>query len=217
MILDENLLSSFEQYLKNKNRKKDSVSRNLQAVREFIRVLDIKNTDEISLILIEKYKTYLSKKKTPKTSIYYGKDEFLNIRTIAGKVQCLKNFLKFINCIFDTGLEYNRISSPKFKSTPMDFLEEYEVKDLLKFIDSSEKYDINKARSKLLITMGYTSGMRLGEMLSLTVDQVLASDHFKITGKGNVDRLVFITENTRKLLLKYLDLRSKPIPRTGNI
>ena len=99
----------------------------------------------------------------------------------------------------------------------MDFIEEYEVKDLLKFVDYSEKYDINKARSKLLITMGYTSGMRLGEMLALTVDQVLASDHFRITGKGNVDRLVFITENTRKLLLKYLDLRSKPIPRTGNI
>ena len=71
MILDENLLTTFEQYLQNKNRKKDSVSRNLQALREFTKVLEIKNTDEISLVSIENYKTYLSQKKTPKTSIYY--------------------------------------------------------------------------------------------------------------------------------------------------
>lgn len=217
MILDENLLTTFEQYLKNKNRKKDTVSRNLQAVREFISVTKVVDVDLISLIKIEHYKTYLSNKKTPKTSIYYGKEECLNMRTIAQKVQCIKNFLKFTNTIFDTGLAYNLVASPKFKSTPMDFLEEYEVKDLLKFVDYSEKYEINKARSKLLITMGYTSGMRLGEMLALTVDQVLASDHFMITGKGDVDRLVFITENTRRLLLRYLEFRSQPIPRTGNI
>jgi integrase/recombinase XerD len=83
----------------------------------------------------------------------------------------------------------------------------------MNFIGSYEKYRINALRSQLLINIGYTSGLRLSEMLGLTVQQVKAGE-CRITGKGNKTRWVFFTTSSNRLLDEYLEERAKPIPRT---
>ena len=217
MKITDKLIANYEQYMKNKNRKQTTIDHNLCALHGYIQFMKPQGTNSITLKTIEAYKTLLSNTVTPKTSIYFGQSECLSPRTIAQKIQAIKNFVKYLNMIYNTGIAYSTIASPKCKSKPMDFLEEEEIQQFIKHIDQVEKYDINKLRSKLLVTMGYTTGMRLSEMLSLQVEQCLYNDHFTITGKGDIDRLVFITEETRALLIKYLQERQKPIPRTGYV
>jgi site-specific recombinase XerD len=127
-------------------------------------------------------------------------------------VQNVKNFVKFLNMIYETWINYNLIASPKFHCQHMDFLEEYEVKLLLDYVWKTEKYDINRLRSQLLIQLWYTTWMRLSEMLNLEVEQ-FENDHFNIIWKWDIERTVFITENTKNLLYQYLDVREQPLPR----
>ncbi len=54
----------------------------------------------------------------------------------------------------------------------INFLEEEEVQQLLQVAEETEKTPIGKQRSKLLITLGYTTGLRLAEILSLQVDDI---------------------------------------------
>lgn len=217
MKITDKLIANYEQYMKNKNRVQSTIDHNLCALQGYIKHMRPKTTNDITLATIEAYKTFLGKCKTPKESIYYGKYEYLSPRTVAGKIQAIKNFVKYLNTIYNTGLDYNKIASPKVKSPTIDFLEEEEIQQFIKHIDQVEPYEINRLRGKLLVTMGYTTGMRLSEMLGLTLEQCLNSDHFTIIGKGGISRLVFITEQTKELLLKYLKERQKPIPWTGYI
>ena len=96
------------------------------------------------------------------------------------------------------------VEMPKAKSIPMDYFEEREVKKILQKVEFSEKYEINKLRMELLIEMWYTTGMRLNEMLNLSVDKCINLDKFVIRWKGDKDRLVFITDRIKLLLLQYL-------------
>jgi integrase/recombinase XerD len=68
-------------------------------------------------------------------------------------------------------------------------------------------------RMQLLINIGYTSWMRLSEMLGLTIDEI-KNREVRIIWKGNKPRRVFFTPSTLFLLDSYVEERSKPIPRT---
>lgn len=208
----EDLVNEFEQYLRNKKQKEKSIERQISYLNKFIKHEHIHSVEQITFYSIERYKTYLSKKKTPKQSIYYKKNKVLTGTTIALRIQAIKNFLKWTNYYYDKWINFALIPSPKHKSIPMDYLEEKEIKQLLKHIDHVEKYKINKLRSKLLITIGYTTGMRLDEMLNLKICQ-FDKNYFSITWKGAKDRLVFITPHTKKLLDQYIKVRNQKIPR----
>lgn len=212
MIIDQNLVNQFEQYMTNKNRKQNTINKNISSLQQFIKVFDVKTDEDITLKSIEDYKTFLLKQPTPKTSIYYKTQNTLCTRTVAQKVQNVKNFVKFLNMIYETWINYNLIASPKFHCHHMDFLEEYEIKLLLDYVWQVEKYDINRLRSQLLIQLWYTTWMRLSEMLNLEVEQ-FENDHFNIIWKWDIERTVFITENTKNLLYQYLDVREQPLPR----
>lgn len=52
----------------------------------------------------------------------------------------------------------------------------------MKLIDRDDDYRINKLRFKLIVLIGFTSGLRLFEILKLRVKDVM-SDAYLISGK----------------------------------
>lgn len=68
------------------------------------------------------------------------------------------------------------------KSKRMDFFEWAELGEIMEMIDQEKDYPINKLRFKLVCLIGATSGLRLFEILSLRVRNVM-SGAFNITGK----------------------------------
>ena len=59
--------------------------------------------------------------------------------------------------MYDTGLTYYKIESPRAKNPPIDYLTKEEISHLISHIRRVEIYDINRARSELLILLVFTS------------------------------------------------------------
>ncbi len=54
----------------------------------------------------------------------------------------------------------------------------------------------------------YMTGLRVSELCSLTRDIDIRADEFSIRGKGDKVRVVFLSENAKKIIKKYLDKRT---------
>lgn len=66
------------------------------------------------------------------------------------------------------------------KSKRMDFFDLAELEHIMDLIDADDDYPINKLRFKLVCLIGATTGLRLFEILSLKVSDVM-SGAFLIT------------------------------------
>ena len=184
----------------------------LEFLKHEIQVITVE-LEEITLVRIEEWKTTLNKTLTPKTSIYYMKRTTISQSTIQSKLTAIKSFMKYMNYFYGKGIDYRKIETKRIKSEYIECLTEEEFNIFQSFIGDYEKYRINALRMQLLCNIGYTSGLRLSEMLNLKVDEVRAGES-RILGKGHKTRWVFFTNSTEELLSEYLEERRKPIPRT---
>lgn len=202
-------------FYKNKNYSRRSLEIlrwNLEKFDEFMRdTTGEYQLSDITYKILEEYKTKLSKTKINKHSIYYWKRKFIHPKTVQMRVQSVKNFLKFMNFIYGEGIDYRNIEIPRIREQHINFLEESEVEQLLEVVEKEEKTEIWKQRSKLLITIGYTTGLRLAEILNLTVDEI-EEGQARIIGKGNKERLVFFLPKIQDELSEYLEALQNPLP-----
>ncbi len=188
-------------------------------LKTFINYRRLKNkgkiikSEDLTLIEIEERKTYLSKIKTPRNSIYYTVRPTISQSTIQGKIVAIKCFLKYLNYYYDTWIDYRKIETKKIKSDYIECITENEFKLFMNFIWDYEQYKINWLRSQLLCNIGYTSWLRLSEMLNLKINDIRKKE-IRITWKWNKTRRVFFTDSTEELLENYIEEREKPIPRT---
>jgi len=171
------------------------------------------DSENIGLNQIENRKTTLNRTLTPKTSIYYMVKPTISQATIQTKLTAIKSFMKYLNYFYNEGIDYRKIETKRIKSDYIEYLTEEEFHTFQDFIGDYEKYRINALRMQLLCNIGYTSGLRLSEMLNLTVNEVKAWES-RIIWKGHKARRVFFTDSTEVLLNEYLEERRKPIPRT---
>ncbi len=207
-------------FYKNKNYSSRSLyilRSNLEKFDKFMRgIVGEYQISNITYKILEDYKTQLSETPIPKQSIYYGKRKFLSPKTIQMRIQSVKNFLRFMNFIYWAGIDYRNIEIPRIKDMHINFLEEEEVQQLLQVAEETEKTPIGKQRSKLLITLGYTTGLRLAEILSLQVDDVRKGQAI-IKGKWSKERITFFIPKVQEILENYLKTLKKPSPQTGKI
>lgn len=212
----DNFLSNREFSEKTKNNYKSDLKLFLNRLKldTWKTVGDYVSENEITLREIEKRTSYLKKIPTPKTSIYYTIRPTLSPATIQWKRVAIKSFLKFLNLMYETGLDYHMIETKKVKSDYIQCLTEEEFRLLENFIGQYEHYKINALRMQLLCNIGYTSWLRLSEMLNLRVEDVEKWEA-RIIGKWNKARRIFFTPSSQELLEEYLSERGKPLPRTG--
>lgn len=219
MIITNELLWEWKQFLNNREYSCSTIDNYFSDMKIFLKYLMLKtkgNTvdcEDITLKEIESRTSYLKTISTPKNSIYYTVKPTLSNSTIQSKRTSIKNFLKFLNLIYDNGIDYRRVELKKCKSDYVESITQTEFELFMNFIGDYEKYRINALRSQLLVNIWYTSWMRLSEMLSLRINDIMKWET-RITGKGNKTRWVFFTPSTEKLLENYIAEREKPIPRT---
>lgn len=219
MQINNELLFNRKERLLNKEYSVNTLNNYSTDVKLFLNFLRTKTKGytvdvwEITLGEIERWKTYLRELPTPKNSIYYTIKPTVSQSTIQSKITAIKSLLKYLNLFYDEWIDYRKIETKRIKSDYIDYITEKEFEIFFNFINDYEKYKINALRSQLLVNIGYTSGMRLSEMLGLTVADIKKKE-IRIVGKGNKPRRVFFTSSTEELLENYLKEREKPIPRT---
>lgn len=97
----------------------------------------------------------------------------------------------------------NQILSPKIKKSLPKYLEAPEVETLLQAINGAFWI-----RDVAIILMMTSSGLRVSEIVALNLVDVY-EDSVRVLGKGNKERIVYLSERTQEGLKDYLSIRGE--------
>lgn len=120
------------------------------------------------------------------------------INTIRNYVTRLRVVCDYLALLGVPCIKTALIPIPKREATIPAFLTAQEV---TKMIDRA--YNL---RNALVISLFYSSGIRISELISLNRGQIV-DRRFTVIGKGNKPRLCFIDERTEQLMDEYLATR----------
>lgn len=128
-------------------------------------------------------------------------------RTISRKISTLKSFYKFLNRkkLYIENPSRNLVF-PKLGRNLPTVLEETSLTGLLNSDTFSN--DIWGVRDKAIIELLYSSGIRLNELINLTIDKV-DMDNFtiRVKGKGRKERIIPVGPVAIGVIAEYLDKR----------
>lgn len=149
-----------------------------------IRFLGDKDVEDITFENVRLWKTHLEKTRSQET-----------VRNYIIKLRVVLNYLKRIG--YDV-LDPETIPVPQRVVRPPTCISSQEVSQLINATPN--------IRCKLIISLLYSSGIRVSELCSLNRNQ-LKNNRFTVTGKGGKSRLCFYDARTARLLDVYLKTR----------
>lgn len=162
---------------------------------------------------VQQYINFLSRKKIAlqharpedlKAYLKLLKQEKLSARSMARKISSLKVFYQYAHekkTLPDIAQE---LISPRITKTLPKFLTEDEVKNLL-IVAGNDRTALGE-RNRLLLHLLYASGMRISELIAITLSQLHQDTGFiAIEGKGNKQRMVPLPQGTWEQIRAYLE------------
>ncbi len=130
-----------------------------------------------------------------------------NVTTRARKASAIRGFFKYIsdkmNYIDKNPVSQLQVASPK-KNLPK-YLTLEESRKLLASVDGE-----NKIRDFCILTLFLNCGLRLAELVSLNIGDIIFSEEkMLVTGKGNKQRMVYLNKACIDALKDYLAVRPR--------
>lgn len=130
-------------------------------------------------------------------------------KTVSRKTQnyymiALRVFLKYLTRKKITSMSAEEIDLAKVPERHIDLISPGELTRLL---NASPGDDIKSLRDKAILELLFSTGLRVSELCSLTSDIDFTQGEFSIRGKGGKIRVVFISDEARATLKKYLSKR----------
>lgn len=127
-------------------------------------------------------------------------------QTLSKKTQnyyliALRAFLKYLARENIKSMAPERIELAKINERSLDLITHQELKRLLESPSGSELKDL---RDKAILELLFSTGLRVSELCSLTSDIDLTSEELSIRGKGGKVRVVFISDEAKNAVKKYL-------------
>ena len=162
--------------------------------QRLIRVLGDKRIEKLTMDDVYKWAEAISKMRMPD-----GTERQRATNTMRNDLIRLKMVLKYMRLLGHNCLEPELIPIPKREDVRRPFLTEYEVTNMI-----NQSYSL---RNKFVISLLYSSGIRLSEMISLNRDSI-QDRQFTVVGKGKKARLCFIDQRTEKIMKEYLASRN---------
>lgn len=117
----------------------------------------------------------------------------------------LRAFLKYLAKRNVSSLSPEHIELAKIGERPLDLITSEELRRL---IGAPKSDDIRALRDKAILELLFSTGLRVSELCSLTRDINLKEDSLSIRGKGDKIRVVFVSDDARSAVKKYLDKRT---------
>lgn len=153
--------------------------------------------DKGMLRVFKKYLQYLKREKNVSQNYIY-------LVTVV-----IKKFFEFAEIPI-----YDEIKAPKRTKSLPKSLNEQEVYDLIHAKDNeydpkkSNPQNITRLRNKLILTLLYSTGLRVSELTKLKITTIDEKERtIRVRGKGDKDRIVIFDEDTLDLIHEYLDKR----------
>lgn len=134
---------------------------------------------------------------------YLYNDENEKATSISRKISSIRSFYRFLANHNIENYSFHLLKLPKKGKRLPKYLEYNEIEELFEIPDLTTPLG---ERNALILEMLYASGMRVGELVSIKVNDINHSGKtIKILGKGNKERIVYYNKITEKRLKLYLE------------
>jgi len=204
-----NLQQAKRQYLEyleiEKNRSQKTVENYDHYLSRFVgfvaeklgKTLDKISTKQIEQELVRQYRLYLN--RLPST------DGNLKKITQNYYIIALRGFLKYLAKVGEPSLTAEQVELGKAPAHEIDIIS---YDDLERLLASVKGDSVMHLRDKAILETLFSTGLRVSELCHLNRDSInLNRGEFSVKGKGDKIRLVFLSDNSREILKKYLDKR----------
>lgn len=172
-------------------------------LERFVEFSDDVTVDKITSELVRKYRLWLNR------YVNYNDDE-LSTRTQGYHLIALRGFLKYLSSRDIDSLSADKIVLPKMVRRQVTFLSTEEVYRLLDSIDTDSEAGL---RDRAIVELLFSSGLRVSELVGLNRDHINTKRReFTVRGKGQKDRLVFISQRAADIIDQYLAMRIDNLP-----
>lgn len=153
------------------------------------------------LSCINRFKNYYKRKDLEKLNeddiLEYLKKNFINIGCSAATINVNRAAIKYYYLV-NFNKEFSNVLLPQAK-IPSRFPKIISKQDFIKMFNS--EFNL---KHKIWIMLAYGSGLRISEVASLKVSDILSKEHkIRIIGKGNKERYAPLPNFTLKLLRLY--------------
>jgi len=175
----------------------------LRCFVDFAKKKKVENPEQITSELVREYRLYLNRLQD---------QEGRSLKKITQNyyVIALRAFLKYLAKQDIKSLPAEKVELAKVSRQSVDFLEAEELDRLLSQPDTG---DLRGLRDRAILETLFSTGLRVSELVSLNRDKInLERGEFAVRGKGDKERLVFLSETAKYWLEKWLKARTDHYP-----
>lgn len=163
----------------------------------------IKSPKDITSEKVREFRLWLNRQPTHRRADKDGRT------TISRTTQnyymiALRMFLKYLAKREIPAIASDHIELAKVPNRSLDLITAEELERLL---SAPSGNDLKSLRDKAILEMLFSTGLRVGELCSLSRNINDSSDELSVRGKGGKIRVVFISGRAKTALKKYLDAR----------
>lgn len=197
------LIKEFREYLEiEKNCAIKTVENYEFYLNRFLDFTKIKTCEQISTKNIKVFRLWLNRQKNKK-------GETIKKKTQNHYLIALRAFLKYLAKQDIKSLSPEKIELAKTEERIVEFLDQDDLKKFLSAPLNTKNIEIIQKRDKAILELFFSTGLRVSELTDLQRDRLnLKKDEFTIRGKGGKPRIVFLSDNAKKYLKNYLNLRT---------
>lgn len=123
--------------------------------------------------------------------------------TLSRKISSLRSFYKFLcheNIIEKNPV--NNLKNPKMDSNIPNYISINEITKLFKTV--KDKNDIESLRDYCCLSILYTTGIRVSELINIKISDIDDGEYITIFGKNSKERIVPIYPQTLTVIKKYI-------------
>ncbi len=200
----ERLLREFLEYMEiERGSSLKTVSNYERYLKRFFEFSKAKNISDITEDILREFRLYLN--RAPGVKVRGQTSATMKKNTQNYHLIALRRFLKYLMKRGITAISPERIELAKVGARHLDLISVAELERLLK---APEGDDVKALRDRALLSLFFSTGLRLSELCSLNRDLDLSRDEFSIRGKGEKVRVVFLSEHAKDAIKKYLAKRA---------
>jgi len=159
---------------------------------QFAEEREVKSVEQINLELVRRWRLELHRRS-------------LSTKTLNYYMIALRSFLKYLSKIDVKSLAPEKIELAETPERQIAFLESEELQRLREV--NTGKNDL-ELRNRAIIEVLFSTGLRVSELINLNRDQVnIERGEFSVAGKGGRRRVVFLSDEAKSWLNRYMSKR----------
>ena len=196
-------LRKFLEYLEIKKKRSQKTIENYNFyLNRFIEWFGNKKPEQITAEAVRKYRLWLNR-------LIDTHGDPLKKNTQNYHLIALRSFLKYLAKRDIKTLTPEKIELMKMPDREVAFIEGSDLNRLLEApLLINKDNEFIKLRDKAILELLFSTGLRVSELANLLKENInIKKDEFTIMGKGGKTRVVFLSEQAKYWLQKYLDKR----------